>query len=367
MFHKVVVAGFAIFAMLFGSGNIVFPFIIGKNFASDWMLADLGWLLAAALIPMVGYFGAMLFDASAEKYMKPLGRYVTAAFMCLVMLMVGPFGVSARCVNVSFGGLHIACPETSELAFNSIFCAVSTLLAWNPGRIVQLMGAVFTPLKFFGIAVVVLGALYLFNGSIPLSMVSKSAAFSGGFEMGYQTMDLLAAFIFTAPTFAYLKNSLPEGQRENKRLLLSFCLKACVIGGLLLAIVYTGLALVGAEYSNALQGTADEALFAKIAEVALGSAASLFVAIVTAASCLATNIALTSVFTDYVHKSILKERGNRSAVLVAVGAATLCMSLLGFSKICSLLAVVLEKLYPALILFVVARIAWYYIKQPENV
>ena len=229
------------------------------------------------------------------------------------------------------------------------------------------MGAVFTPLKFFGIAIVVLGALYFFGGDMPLSTASSSEAFIGGFEMGYQTMDLLAAFIFTAPTFAYLKNSLPEGQRGDKKLLTSFCLKACVIGGLLLAIVYTGLTLVGAEYSASLQETPDEALFAKIAEVALGNAASLFVAIVTAASCLATNIALTSVFTDYVHKSILKERFNRSVILVAVGAATLCMSLLGFSKICSLLAVVLEKLYPALILFVVARITWYYIKKPENV
>ncbi|MBQ7524168.1 MAG: hypothetical protein IJT08_00995 [Alphaproteobacteria bacterium] len=35
MFQKVVVVGFAIFAMLFDSGNIVFPFIIGKDFALD--------------------------------------------------------------------------------------------------------------------------------------------------------------------------------------------------------------------------------------------------------------------------------------------------------------------------------------------
>ena len=367
MFRRVTLAGFAIFAMIFGSGNIVFPLIIGKNFSSNWGISNLGWLAATVLIPLIGYFGAMLFDADTKKYLKPFGKHLTAIFMFLVMLMVGPFGVIARGVNVSFGGIHIVAPEMSEWFFNVVFVTITILLAWNPGKIVHLLGVVFTPLKFGGVALIVLGALYFCNSEIPISETPRSVAFTEGFEMGYQTLDLLSAFIMATSIYVYIKNSLPKDQENNKKQLIKFCGFACVIGGMVLSIVYTGLALVGARYSVILQGTPDEALFTKVAEVAMGNYASWFVAIVIASCCLATNIILSSVFADYIHKDILKEKFNRSIILVIVGFTTVAMSFLGFSRLCSLMGVILEKLYPIMIIFVMARIAHYYSKRPSNV
>jgi len=365
IFNRVVVAGFAIFAMLFGSGNIAFPPILGKNFASGWSIANLGWLLAAVVIPMLGYFGSMLFEADTEKYMKPLGKHITALFMLLVMIMVGPFGVSARCVNVAFGGISVAMPDCPVLFFNTIFCAIAVSLAWSPGKLVQLMGTIFTPLKFGGVALVILVAVFMANSSIPTTDFSASKAFIDGFEMGYQTMDLIAAFFMTAPIYLYVKNALPEEKRNDKRLLVKFTGGACAVGGILLAIVYTGLAYIGAKYSTLLTGTADEALFAKIADISMGNFATIFVALVIAVGCLATNVALTAMFTDYIHKKILKEKFNRTAILLITGACNLGMSFLGFAKICSLMAMILSKLYPALIVFVILRIVYYFIAKKE--
>lgn len=360
--RRVTLAGFAIFSMIFGSGNIVFPLMIGKNFDSNWEISNLGWLAATVFIPLMGYFGAMLFDADTKKYLKPFGKHLTATFLLVIMLMVGPFGVVARGINVSFGGIHIVAPNIPEWIFNSVYVSITILLAWNSGKIVQLLGVVFTPLKFGGVALIVLGALYYCNLDIPKSEVSRSIAFTEGFKMGYQTLDLLAAFIMSSSIYLYIKNSLPENERENKKQIIKLCGYACIIGGTVLAIVYTGLSLVGAKYSVILQETADEALFTKIAEVAMGNYASWFVAIVIAACCLATNIILSSAFTDYVYKDILKERFNRSIVLVMVGVVTIAMSFLGFSKLCSLMGLILEKLYPVIIIFVIARITHYYAK-----
>ncbi len=366
VFRRVVVAGFAIFAMLFGSGNIAFPPILGKNFASGWTIANLGWLLAAVAIPMFGYFGSMLFEADTEKYMKPLGKHVTALFMLLVMIMVGPFGVSARCVNVAFGGINVAMPDCPALLFNIIFCAVTMLLSWNPGKLVQLMGTIFTPLKFGGVAIVILAAMFMANSDIPATEFPASKAFVDGFEMGYQTMDLVTAFFLTAPIYMYIRNALPEAERSNKKLLIKFSGWACVVGGVLLAVVYTGLAYIGAKYSAQLSGTPDESLFAKIADISMGNFATIFVGIVIAVGCLATNIAITSMFTDYVHKTLLKEKFNRNLILLITCACTLGMSLLGFAKICSLMAMVLSKLYPALIVFVIARVTYYFATAKKN-
>lgn len=366
IFSRVVVAGFAIFAMLFGSGNIAFPPILGKNFAMGWGIANLGWLLAAVVIPMLGYFGSMLFEAETEKYMKPLGKHITALFMLLVMVMVGPFGVAARCVNVAFGGISIAIPDCPALLFNIIFCAVTTVLAWNPGKLVQLMGTIFTPLKFGGVAIVIFAAILMANSEIPTTNFPASKAFLEGFEMGYQTMDLIAAFFMTAPIYLYIKNALPEKDRDNKKLLIKCSGWACAVGGLLLATVYTGLAYIGAKYSTLLAGTPDESFFAKIADISIGNFATFFVAIVIAVGCLATNIALSSMFTDYLHKTILKEMINRNVILILTGACTLGMSLLGFARICSLMAMILSKLYPALIVFVILRIFYYFFSKSKG-
>ena len=365
IFNRVVVAGFAIFAMLFGSGNIAFPPILGKNSASVWGMANLGWLLAAVVIPMLGYFGSMLFEAETEKYMKPLGKHITAMFMLLVMIMVGPFGVSARCVNVAFGGISVAMPDCPVLLFNIVFCSIAVILAWNPGKLVQLMGTIFTPLKFGGVAVVIIVAMLIANSEIPATDFSASKAFIDGFEMGYQTMDLIAAFFMTAPIYLYIKNSLPENERSNKKSLVKFTGMACAVGGVLLALVYTGLAYIGAKYSSLLSGTSDEALFAKIADISMGNYATIFVTVVIAVGCLGTNVAITAMFTDYIHKTILKEKFNRNAILLTTGVCTLGMSLLGFAKICSLMAMILSKLYPALIVFVVLRIAYYFMSKKD--
>ncbi len=366
IFNRVIVAGFAIFAMLFGSGNIAFPPILGKTFVSGWGIANLGWLIAAVVIPMLGYFGSMLFEAETEKYMKPLGKHITALFMLLVMVMVGPFGVAARCVNVAFGGIRVAMPDCPDLLFNIIFCIVATILAWNPGKLIQLMGTIFTPLKFGGIAIVIVMAMLMANSEIPTNNFSASKTFLEGFEMGYQTMDLITAFFMTAPTYLYIKNALPEKERSDNKLLIKFSGWACAVGGLLLAVIYTGLAYIGAKYSTLLAETPDESLFAKIADISMGNFATFFVAIVIAIGCLATNIALASMFTDYLHKTILKEKINRSVILLLTGACTLGMSLLGFAKICSLMATILSKLYPALIVFVILRIFYYFFNKNKG-
>lgn len=361
---RIIIAGFAIFSMIFGSSNIVFPLIIGKDFSSNWTMANLGWCLATVLIPMVGYYGAMIFDADNKKYLRPLHKHIVSGLMLLLMLMF--LGVVSRGINVSFGGIHIVSDRVPELIFNIAFCAITTILAWHPGKIVQLLGVIFTPLKFGGILIIVVGAIYFADSSIPQSTVSKSTALSEGFKWGYQTMDLLAAFIASASIYHYIKGILPKYQENNKKLLLKYCGWVCFVGGLVLTIVYSGLTFVGAKYSTLLQNVADEALFTKIAEAAMGSYASWFVAIVIAVCCLATNVMLSSVLTDYIYKDIASERLNRRLVLIAVEILTLVISFLGFSTICSYMAIILEKLYPVLIIFVIAKISYYYLKRREN-
>jgi LIVCS family branched-chain amino acid:cation transporter len=362
MIGKSFVAGFAIFSMLFGSGNLVFPLVLGQSCPDHWALALIGWLFAAVLIPMIGYYGAMLFDADSGKYLAPIGKYATALLMFIIMMLIGPFGVLARIVNVAFGGINNLAPEIPIWFFSVIFTFLTVVLALHPGKIVQIIGVIFTPLKFGGLAIIILGALY-FGGSISHvteNPLSPTATLITGFSMGYQTMDLLASLIMAGGIYQYLKGALPESDRDNKKKLLQFTGTACFIGGIILSLAYIGLLLISTQYSDRLTDTPAESILGKIAELSMGYSASWFVSIVIAVSCLATAIILCSSFTDYIYANILKKKFDRKVILYSVGLVMFAVSLLGFEQICAFLGMVLEKIYPILMIFIGGRIVYYY-------
>ena len=45
----VVTAGFALFAMLFGAGNLIFPPMLGYELGSNWGVAAIGFILIPLL------------------------------------------------------------------------------------------------------------------------------------------------------------------------------------------------------------------------------------------------------------------------------------------------------------------------------
>lgn len=359
---KLVVAGFAIFAMVFGSSNIVFPLIVGKNFANHWFIAAMGWLLSGVLIHFVGDYSAILYDADNKKFMKPLGRYCTFFIMLCIMMLVGPFGGIARNVNVSFDCIKAAFPLVNGDIFKITYCIALVILAWNPGKLVDLIGRIFTPLKFGGVIGIIILALYLKDPNMPAVSVNSSSAesFVTSLKLGYQTMDMLTAFMAMGVIYGYIKNAMPVDKQNDHDLLIKSSVKSFFIAGTIISIVYVGLIYLGAQYSPVLGNTPDAALFPEIAKLAMGPSAAWFVAIVIAVCCLATSIALTSIFADYLYKDIFLEKVNHKVLLIATGVSTYVMSLLGFGKICEILGAVLGVLYPFLIVFVIVRIIQYH-------
>jgi LIVCS family branched-chain amino acid:cation transporter len=358
---KCIVAGSAIFSMLFGSGNIVFPLMLGRTWGGDWFIPLVGWLIAAAAVPMLGFYIAMLYNGNRDELLAPIGKYCTFGLMLIVMSLIGPFGILARAVNVSFGGFIPLLPNLPLWGFSAIYITLFVLCGLRPDKVVSMIGIIFTPLKFGGLTAVIVAAMYV-GGKIPGSTGTAlvSDQFINGFNMGYQTMDLLFALITGGSIYSYVQNALPEKDRSDKAKLLKMTGIACAIGTVLLTVAYMGLMILAAQYSDQLAGVPDASLFGKITELALGSNAAWFTAIVVAVSCFATCIILGTVFTDFVHKDILRERFSRGAILAFTGVFAFTVSLLGFAKVCAFINMIVEKLYPLLMIFMAGRMVYYY-------
>mgnify|MGYP000367236096 CR=1 FL=1 len=350
MLKAVLTAGFAMFSMFFGSGNLVFPLLLGTQTLSHSFYAMCGFFLTAVLVPFLGLISMIAFDGNREKFFMTLGSATGFVLTFLMLALMGPFGVIPRCITVAYGGLQLVWPTLSFPVFSGLFCFLVGALIWKPNKVVSIIGIFLTPLKLGGIVILILFGLY-FAAPIEGATLPTSHAFTTGFSMGYQTMDLIAAFFFSSTIVAYLREHMED--RSDKKLLLTSSVLASLIGACLLTAVYLGFVTLGASYAPHLTNASPEALLAAIASLTMGKYALVIVSATLAVSCLATAVILADLFAEFVRIDISRERLGfelpRGLSTVLAMGTTFLVAQLGFSKICQVLGGVLEVAYPALI------------------
>jgi len=349
----VFVAGFAMFSMFFGSGNLVFPLMIGVKTLDQFHIASIGLMITGVLVPFVGLLSMIYYSGNRQLFFKSLGAPAAFVLTFSMLSLMGPFGVLPRCIIVAHGGVDLVFNGLPAPVFNAVFCIVTAFLAWHKSRIIELIGTFLTPLLLIGIFALIIAGVLL--GPEPTaSHLTPSAALTTGLLQGYQTMDLLAAFFFSATTVIFIARALTT--QEDKQNLERLSLTACLIGAFLLSLVYLGFVYLGAKYAPVLCQVAPEILLVVIAEQSLGRIALPLAAIVIALATLTTATILASLFADFLQKDMLQEKIPRWLSLIITLLIGYTFSLLGFSDLASWIANSLMIAYPALIGYALAKI-----------
>ena len=356
--YKIVLtAGFAMFSMFFGSGNLVFPLLIGFQSLNHYSYAILGLLVTAVCVPFLGLLGIIQFQGDRKAYFSSLGPIVSFSLVFLMLTLIGPFGVMPRCITVAFGGLAILSPSLPFWAFSFGFCLLLGALIWQRNKIVSIIGLCLTPFKLGSIIFLIIFGLWYGPDVMPSTQTSTQS-FWLGVSQGYQTMDLIAAFFFATTIYEYLQLRLKQAGQQNPSVpqLFRWGLSASLVGAFLLSIVYVGFTLLGSKYASHLQTTPPESMLVEIANQALGVYAMPVVAFTLAISCLATATVLATLFVDFLQQDISRNRLSRPQSIVITLALTFGMSLLGFKTICQFLGTILEWIYPLLVVYAVIQI-----------
>lgn len=343
--------GLAMFSMFFGSGNLVFPIIVGQSSQGHFLLSSLGILLTGVLVPFLGVAALMLFRGDQKAFFERLGKPATFWFPLFALSIMGPFGVMARCITVAFASFQPLLPDLSLPLFSLIFCAVIFAICFNKQKIVSRLGGILTPVLLLSLAAI--GYFGLKNISLPSAEPGRSfAAFKEGLFQGYQTMDLLASFFFSSFIIRALQTKTDE-----KNSLRTFFYSSLIAGGLLSAIYFV-LVMLGSTYSNMLINLSPEKMLIVIVHQALGPFAAPVVCIAVALACLTTAVVLASLYADFLHKEVSKERLGVIWSLLITLAIGFSISTLNFSGIAAFLGPILEAIYPALIVFTLLNIGF---------
>lgn len=361
--YKILIAGFAAFAMFFGSGNLVFPLKMGSETQSNWIFSAMGLAVTGVLVPFLGLAALTCLSGSQDAFFRWLGKIGAWVVPFLILLLIGPFGVIPRCITVGYGAWQSFVPATPIWAFTLGCVVVIWLATVGNGKIVDVIGKYFTPVKLGALALVIGGSLYYALSSVSSITVSKTTSFESfkaGFFEGYNTMDLMAAIFFGVSLVQYFKN------KGSDQIPFKPTLSAMALGMSLLMVVYMALVYLGAAYSTQVSHLPEPQILPHIAHIALGEASDYLISFTLVVSCLTTAVALTSVSVDFLCAKLPFLKGKRQFTLILCLVITFVIALTDFRGIMSFMAPILQVLYPFLIALAVLNVAVYSYKNLKS-
>lgn len=356
--------GFALFSMFFGSGNLVFPILVGKSSNGFVFLAGLGLILTGVAVPFLGLVGINLYKGNLEEFFGFLGKKGVLIFSFCSVALMGPFGVLARCLTVAHGAVTMVIPNLSLPLVSACLCVLIYFLCIRPSGIVKTLGIYLTPVLLVSIAIIAVMALGQSHDSMTNSAMvmgnldSGWSSFKMGLFQGYQTMDLLAAFFFSQFIIKQIQSS--QSEKEHSTLKLFF--QSSILGASLLSIVYFVLVLLGHLYSPILTDVAPQDMLGVIAKAALGNYAAPCFAVTVIFACLTTAIVLTSLFADFIRFQLTKNKLSNPIAVIITLLIGFSVSTFDFAGIARFLGPLLEAIYPALIVIAIWKIAAFYWK-----
>lgn len=352
---SIFILGFSIFAMFFGSGNLVFPIQMGAACLDQWFIGFVGLLISGVLIPFAGVFVIKRYHGSYVDFFKELGSGAHIVIPLILLSLLGSFGVVPRCITVAFGGLHVLTDQIPLWVFGVCFCLICFFVGLRDTHMLSIIGKFMTPIKVGSLAVVILIGIMGVSSLHP-STYSFKDSIELGLVQGYQTMDLIAGFFFSSLIFRHVERQCSAN--TSKKVIFWISAKASFIGACVIALAYAGLVYLGAGYQNILVGIHPTEMLPTLSLYLLGQYSTLIIAIAMGFSCLTTATALNNLYADFLHKLLKLKQEHFVYVLMFTTVLSFLISLLNFQGITAFLVPVLKVLYPGLIIFTLISLVY---------
>ncbi|WP_010677338.1 branched-chain amino acid transport system II carrier protein [Bacillus timonensis] len=347
-FGNIVAVGFMLFALFFGAGNLIFPVQLGQLAGGNVFSANAGFIITGVGLPVLGilalaFSGKSDLESLAGRVNPIYGIFFTVA----LYLTIGPLFAIPRTNTVAYEIGIVPFLENQSnylplLLFTIVFFGVTLYFSLKSSKIVDIVGKLLTPILLVVIAILIIAAFVNPIGAIqePTETYLTNSFFKG-FQEGYNTMDALAAFVFGIIIINIMKE---RGARTKKEIMVSTG-KVALVAGVLLAVIYSSLAFLGATSVEGL-GFLDNggSILAASSQHFFGWYGKVILAVIVVAACLTTSIGLITSCAAYFSKLIPALSYKQWAVIFTLFSAVI--SNFGLSSIINFSIPVLVALYP---------------------
>lgn len=346
--------GLMLFSMFFGAGNLIFPPFLGMGSGTSFWPAIIGFIITAVGLPLL----VLTAIARVKDGVNTLGSRVHPwfgpIFTVVVYLSIGPFFGVPRNANVAFEmgfkpflGQVSASQSTLLLGFTAIFFLLVYLLSLNPSKVVDYMGRFITPTLLLSIVILCVTGFLKLDQPLQAPVENyQTASLFKGFIDGYSTMDALAALAFGIVVLTTLKQKGVTGKKE----LTAYTIKAGLVAGAALALVYVAIGFLGAKM--AAYGTFDNgtAILSSASTILLGTGGKVLLGVIFTLACFTTCVGLTIACGQYFSK--IAPKLSYRLVVTLVTVASFLIANLGLNQIITISVPFLVMAYPLTIVLV---------------
>lgn len=353
---KISTIGFAIFTMLFGAGNIIYPIKAGVLAGSKHYIGILGFLLTGVLLPIIGLVAMILFDGNYTKFFARIGKIPGFLAIMFCMFIIGPFIVMPRCVTVPYEMLAPFFPSISLPIFAVLFCTLTFILTYKESKMLEILGKYMSTILIGSLGLIIGLGLYQSDYQTTEQLRSNATIFFEQVIHGFQTLDLIGSLFFAYIIVKLIKSNNSELSQKQLALM---CLKGSILTASLMTMFYVGFNLLGAYYAHLTTADMNGAeIFRTIAMHILGTKGIVLLAVAVLVTCLSTLTALAAVFAEYLRNEIFdKTISYVHCLLIGLGITTI-ISNFGLSKILAWGFPIITAGYPFIVTITLCNIAY---------
>ena len=346
----ILVIGFALFAMFFGSGNLIFPSYLGRQIGMAYWIGFLGFMITGIGLPLLSVMATAKADGEFSSISGQVGKGFSIVLMTALILTIGPLLAIPRTAATTYEiGIRPFFPKINSLVVIIVYFIVNLILVLRPAAIVDVIGRVLTPILLVILLVLIIkGAI---NPIGPITTASIEQIFSSSMIEGYQTMDALGAVCFGSIIVKSIKD---KGYTKPKELMTA-TLEAAGIAIIGLGVIYGGLMYLGANTGHIIGKIEKTALITVIAKEVLGEAGSFCLAVAVTLACLTTSIGLTITAAHYF-SDLSKGKCSYTLTACIISAISILIASMGVDRIVGITGPILNILYPVIIVLVLVSL-----------
>ena len=344
-----IIIGFALFAIFFGAGNLIFPPYLGVTAGENWGIATLAFLISDPLLSIIAVMVVAALGGSALNVGRRVHPLFASALAAICVLLIGPiFAVPRTGASTHEIFVQSYVPEAPQWITSLVFFGIVLWITYQENSVMDAIGKYLTPILLIILFLIFVGAVLQPNASF--AATDRTGLFAQGFKEGYQTMDVLGAPLLAGVVMKDITRRGYLNKKDQFRMMFG----VGIVAFILLALVYSTLAYSGASMSTVIDTTAQRAaMLTTIVKNLLGSWGQLAMGLAVCFACLTTAIGLTTTCGQYFEEVSKGKISYKKTILVTV-AVEFIISLIGVDSLINLAVPVLTFIFPimiALILF----------------
>ncbi|REH76534.1 branched-chain amino acid transport system II carrier protein [Staphylococcus felis] len=350
--------GFMLFAIFFGAGNLIFPPNLGLSSGEYFWPAIIAFVITGIGLPLLAVVVGALDKQGYIGAINKIHPVFSVVFLLAIYLTIGPLFAIPRTASTSFEMTITPIINSGNplwlFIFTIVYFIIVLYLCLNPGKIVDRIGAILTPLLLVTILAMIIKGFVDFSGNAknvadPEVFSSNLSGFSKGFTEGYLTMDAIAAIAFSM----IVVNAVKATGIKHANEIFKQTAMAGVIAAAALAFIYISLGFIGNHMiisEDTMKQLVDQNqnigtyLLVTMANTGFGSLGKYLLGIIVALACLTTACGLIVSVSEYFN-SILPKVSYKAYVIIFT-VISLVLSNLGLNAVIKLSIPVLSIIYP---------------------